>query len=79
VLAEGDGLVIDLVVAPNLPAALVRERAPVEASVHDGDDVGGLILFVEGGRLSALEYWWTSDQKPRQFPPVSAIGDPVVT
>ena len=75
-LAEGEGLIIDLVVGERLPAARVRNRAPVEASVHEGDDVGGLILFVEGGRLSALEYWWTSDQKPREFLPASAIGDP---
>jgi hypothetical protein len=79
VLAEGDGLIIDLVVDAHLPEARVRNRAPVEATVHDGDDVGGLILFVERGRLSALEYWWTSDQKPREFPRASAIGDPVVT
>jgi hypothetical protein len=45
----GDGLVIDLIVAPNLPAALVRERAPVEASVHDGDDVGGLFGDIHVG------------------------------
>ena len=76
VLAEGDGLIIDLVVDAHLPAARVHNRAPVEASVHDGDDVGGLILFVEAGRLSALEYWWTSDQKPRQFPPASIQVEP---
>jgi hypothetical protein len=78
VLAEGDGLIIDLLVDAHLPAAPVRNRAPVEASVRDGDDVGGLILFVEAGRLSALEYWWTSDHTPHEFPPASAIGNPVV-
>jgi hypothetical protein len=38
----------------------------------------GLILFVEEGRLSGLEYWWTSDHKPADFPPATAIGEPVV-
>lgn len=78
VLAEGDGLVIDLVVDGNLPAAPVRKRAPVEASVHEGEETGGLILFVDRGRLSGLEYWWTGDEKPREFPPATAIGNPVV-
>jgi hypothetical protein len=35
-------------------------------------------LYVEAGRLSALEYWWTNDHKPHKFPPASAIGNPVV-
>jgi hypothetical protein len=33
------------------------------APVTDGEDnENGLLLFVEDGRLSALEYWWTSDE-----------------
>jgi hypothetical protein len=44
---------------------------------NDGYD-GGLILFVDGGRLSALEYWWVTEDRPDEFPPSSAIGSPVI-
>jgi hypothetical protein len=76
VQAHGEGLIIDLIVDPTLPLAEVTHRAPVEAPVEDGGDPGGLILFVDAGRLSGLEYWWTGDEKPREFPPIEAIGKP---
>jgi hypothetical protein len=36
------------------------------------------ILYVEDGRLSGLEYWWVTEEMPDDFPPVSAIGTPIV-
>jgi hypothetical protein len=76
--ASGDGLIIDLIVDPSLPAAVVLSRVPVEAPVIDAEaNHGGLLLFVEDGRLSGLEYWWTSDAKPDDFPDSGWIGEPV--
>ena len=78
VSADRDGMVLDLVVDQALPTANVTRRNPVEAVV-DGDGYdGGLILFVDEGRLSALEYWWVTDDRPDGFPPLSAIGSPVI-
>ncbi|VVJ15596.1 Uncharacterised protein [Amycolatopsis camponoti] len=59
---------IDLEVDATLPTADLGE--PVEADAPDG----GLIVFADGGRLSGLEYWTTSDDTPAEFPPVDRIG-----
>lgn len=56
VSAEREGLVIDLVTPEDSPSARVVSRTPVQAVVNgDGYD-GGLLLFVDNGQLSALEY-----------------------
>ncbi len=78
VTASGDGLIIDLLVDPSLPAAVVTSRVPVEAPVIDAEgNQGGLLLFVDNGRLSGLEHWWTGDSKPDDFPDSGSIGEPV--
>jgi hypothetical protein len=46
----------------------LRLQAPT--AVADG------ILFVDDGRLSALEYWWTTDEMPDAFPSSHRIGAP---
>jgi hypothetical protein len=33
----------------------------------------------DGRRLSALEYWWVTEEKPDVFPPLSAIGLPLAS
>ena len=78
VLASNDGMVVDLVVDRALPTATVVHRVPVQAVVDGADYDGGLILYVEEGRLSGLEYWWVTEDKPDDFPPASAVGRPVV-
>jgi hypothetical protein len=77
-MANGSGLIIDLVTDPSSPQASVTSRIPVEAAVEDEGGVpsNGLILFVHDGRLSALEYWWTTDEMPDAFPPPHRIGAP---
>jgi hypothetical protein len=76
---EGEGMVVGLLVDEGLPAAQVVGRTPVQAVV-DGDGYdGGLLLFVDDGQLSALEYWWVTEEMPSVFPPVSAVGKPIVT
>ncbi|HEY2043426.1 MAG TPA: hypothetical protein VGH11_12185 [Jatrophihabitans sp.] len=77
VSAERDGLIVDLVVDRSLPTAIVTSRTPVEAVVDGAGYDGGLILFVDDGRLSALEYWWVTEDRPNEFPPATAIGSPV--
>ncbi|MDF2146865.1 hypothetical protein P2F65_17940 [Knoellia sp. p5-6-4] len=55
VYAEREGMIIDLVVSAESPRATVVNRTPVQAVV-DGDGYdGGVLLFVDDGRLSALE------------------------
>jgi hypothetical protein len=77
VLADGEGLVIDLIVDRALPLVEVASRVPVGAPVTDDErNANGLLLFVDGGRLSALEYWWTSHEMPDGFPEASLIGEP---
>jgi hypothetical protein len=63
---------IDLEVAASAPTAAVAGRVAVEADVPDG----GLIVFVDEGRLSGLEYWTTADETPSAFPPPESIGPP---
>lgn len=76
--AEGKHMVVGLVIDERLPRAKVISRTPVQAVV-DGDGYdGGLLLFVDDGRLSALEYWWVTEDMPDVFPPLSAVGQPIV-
>ena len=49
----------------------------MEAAVDGAGYAGGLMLWVDDGRLSALEYWWVTEGAPEGFPPASAIGPPV--
>ena len=80
VIAEdGEGMVVGLLVDEGLPTAQVVGRTPVQAVV-DGDGYdGGLLLLVDDGQLSALEYWWVTEEKPELFPPLSAVGRPITS
>lgn len=79
VTAEREGMIIDLVVAAGTPRATVVSRTPVQAVVEgDGYD-GGLLLFVDDGQLSALEYWWVTEERPGVMPPRTAIGVPITS
>ncbi|MBE1501054.1 hypothetical protein H4696_008154 [Amycolatopsis lexingtonensis] len=60
---------IELVVDDATPAAEITDRVAVEADVPGG----GLIVFVDEGRLSGLEYWTTRDEPPTSFPPPEQI------
>ncbi|MFD2091326.1 hypothetical protein [Blastococcus deserti] len=50
-------MTIDLHVPASLPASPARNPVPVEGTVldRDGEPIGGLVLFVEHGRLAGLE------------------------
>lgn len=72
-------MITELFVGDQLPLADVTHRVPVQAVV-DGDGYdGGLLLLVDDGKLSALEYWWVTEDMPSEFPPLSAVGEPIVT
>ncbi len=73
----GEKMIVELIVDQALPKAIVVGRVPVQAVVAgDGYD-GGLLLFVDDGRLSALEYWWVTEDMPAAFPPIEAVGAPI--
>ncbi len=63
---------VDLVVEGDVPLAPVVSRTPVNANV-DGVLGGGLIVFVDDGRLSGLEYYTSEDQTPGSFPDLGQI------
>ena len=60
---------IDLAVDETAPVAGIEDSVAVEVDVADG----GLIVFVDEGRLSGLEYWSVSDETPAEFPPPEDI------
>ncbi len=72
-------MIMDLIVADGLPLAWVVARIPVQAVVDGGGYDGGLLLYVDGGRLSALEYWWVTEDEPAELPPLTATGQPIVS
>jgi hypothetical protein len=80
VVAGGGPLIVDLLVDRSLPLAAANHRDPVQGTVEavvDGEGhLGGLILFVDEGWLSALEYWWVTEDPPAGFPPAFTIGTP---
>ncbi|MDB4872815.1 MAG: hypothetical protein JWL97_3819 [Gemmatimonadales bacterium] len=66
----------DIYVPPGVPQSkLVDGPAPIEAQVLDveGRYLGELILWITGGRISALEYAWITDAPPTCLPNVGNI------
>lgn len=60
---------IDLAVDPDAPSAPPGPNPIAEA----GAPQGGLLLFATDGRLSCLEYYSHTDDKPDGFPPPEQI------
>ena len=51
--------------------------APSERVVNEGGAaVGGVMLWLSGGRMSALEYYWTSEQMPASLPAPESLSGP---
>ena len=63
---------VDLVLEGTVPLASVTSRTPVNAEV-EGVPGGGLIVFVDDGRLSGLEFYAAEDPMPREFPALEQI------
>ncbi len=67
---------IDVFVPAGSPRASIPDGlAPVTAQVIDreGSYLGELLLWVVGGKISALEYSWVTDESPDQLPETSWI------
>ena len=52
--------------AANLPNGPLGRTA--DALTPDGDPAGVILVWVEDGRLSGLEYGWYTDDSPAGFP-----------
>jgi hypothetical protein len=57
------------------PAPTPDGPVPVRSFVLDraGETMGELLLWVESGRLSALEYAWFTDEMPQRLPLVAQV------
>lgn len=77
--ATGERMVFDLTVDSTTPRAKGLARIPVQAVVDGEGYDGGVLLYVDDGRLSGLEYWWVTEEMPEVFPPVEAVGVPIVS
>jgi hypothetical protein len=57
---------IDLHVPPELPSSPAAGPAPVEGTVLDasGEPIGGILLFVQEGRLAGLEVYSSDEPLP---------------
>lgn len=67
---------IDISVPTEAPPAHVADGpVPIAAQVigQDGDYLGELLVWVTGGRLSALEYSWVTDEPPTRLPDPSQV------
>ncbi len=52
-----------------------KGHLPVRAFVRwdEGDSDGELLVWVNDGYLSALEFAWYADEQPHEFPPIDDI------
>ncbi|WP_309139097.1 hypothetical protein [Nocardia cyriacigeorgica] len=67
---------VDLAVAPGAaPASVSMDGISASAAVSDrnGTPVGEVIVWVEGGWLSGIEYAWYTDERPDLLPDPSRI------
>lgn len=69
---------VDLAVPPDVPVSPVKTRArlvPVEGRVSPlaGEPPGDIILFVDDGRLSYLEYVSYDDPSPAEWPSLDRV------
>jgi hypothetical protein len=67
---------IDIAVPESAPRAHIPDGpVPVAAHVIDGEGsyLGELLVWVAGGRVSALEYSWVTDEPPDKLPETSWI------
>ena len=70
---------------PTLLRLLVDDGVPV-ATMHDGpipgrfpvyrqgQSLGEILVWVDGGRLSAIEYAWVTESGPTRIPDVDEVG-----
>jgi hypothetical protein len=56
----------------------VLDHGPVPGQAwvksDQGDPIGGLLVWVTGGLISALEYFWVTNEPPTRLPSVNQIS-----
>jgi hypothetical protein len=65
---------VDLAVPPTVGKATVEDgeiSVGSEVRDRDGNYLGEVLVWVEGGYLSALEYAWVTDEPPARLPVVA--------
>ncbi|MCE7001205.1 hypothetical protein LZG04_41255 [Saccharothrix sp. S26] len=70
-IVSGPITFLDLAVPDDAPRAdLADGLLPITADVTDADGgyIGEILLWIEHGRLSALEYAWVTDDPPTEWP-----------
>jgi hypothetical protein len=57
-------------------SALIKGCVPGQCWVSDeqGNAIGGLLVWVDDGYISALEYFWHTDEPPTRLPAVSQLS-----
>jgi hypothetical protein len=68
-------LVLEVDPAAVPPSSFLSGHLPGCAWVRDanGETIGTLVVWVDRGYLSALEYGWVADQPPTELPTVEQI------
>ncbi|WP_152031002.1 hypothetical protein [Agromyces aureus] len=64
---------VQKIVRANGPYRSMSNDAQVEVVDESGDAIGGILLWVEDGRLITLEYYWYTDDPPLELPTVQRI------
>jgi hypothetical protein len=76
-LGEGPITFIPLVIDRSVAPRSAFECGPVPGSAwvvaDDGSPIGTLLVWVDDGYISALEYAWVTDNEPTQLPEVGQI------
>jgi hypothetical protein len=65
---------VDLAVPPTVGKATVEDgeiSVGSEVRDRDGNYLGEVLVWVEGGYLSALEYAWVTDEPPARLPDIA--------
>lgn len=57
-------------------SALIKGCVPGQCWVsgEQGNAIGGLLVWVDDGYISALEYFWHTDEPPTRLPAVSQLS-----
>jgi hypothetical protein len=57
-------------------SALIQGCVPGQCWVSDeyGEAIGGLLVWVDDGYISALEYFWHTDEPPTRLPALSQLS-----
>jgi hypothetical protein len=66
---------IEISVGETSPAITLPLTSPIERQVVDevGTVTGWVLLWIEAGRISGLEYAWVTDDPPTDWPPSDRI------